>query len=380
MRTLINLLGLLLFLVSCSNEPIENKGETIQKTIVEFNSSQLKNAGIREEMPQERVIGNTILATGTVEVPPQNKTIISVPFGGFVRSLEVLDGMTVKKGQTLLRIENPELITLQQEYLEVIANLEFLLAEKERQQLLSEKEAGTLKSYQSAKAQLEVARAKKSGLQTKLEMAGVNMALLNKGTIQRQIAIKSPFNGAVTKISVDVGAFMNPEDHLLEIIDLQHAHAEVTVFEKDLQWLKIGQEVKLQFPGQNQPVASTIFLIGKEIGKDRTINVHCHFLKESTVITPGAYFKATIQADGKKLMCVPSEAIVELNGKQVVFKGAKGENGLRRFIPVEVEVIATENDLSAIQLPGKNGSIRIPVVTSGAYSIYSSYILKQESE
>jgi hypothetical protein len=98
------------------------------------------------------------------------------------------------------------------------------------------------------------------------------------------------------------------------------------------------------------------------------------------VITPGAYFKATIQADGKKLMCVPSEAIVELNGKQVVFKGAKGENGLRRFIPVEVEVIATENDLSAIQLPGKNGLIRIPVVTSGAYSIYSSYILKQESE
>jgi hypothetical protein len=79
-------------------------------------------------------------------------------------------------------------------------------------------------------------------------------------------------------------------------------------------------------------------------------------------------------------MCVPLEAIVELNGKQVVFKGAKGENGLRRFIPVEVEVIATENDLSAIQLPGKNGSIRIPVVTSGAYSIYSSYILKQESE
>jgi len=380
MKTLINLLGLLLFLVSCSNEPIENKGETIQKTIVEFNSSQLKNAGIREEMPEERVIGNTILATGTVEVPPQNKTIISVPFGGYVRSLEVLDGMTVKKGQTLLRIENPELITLQQEYLEVIANLEFLLAEKERQQLLSDKEAGTLKSYQSAKAQLEVARAKKSGLQTKLEMAGVNIALLNKGSIQRQIAIKSPFNGAVTKISVDVGAFMNPEDHLLEIIDLQHAHAEVTVFEKDLQWLKIGQEVKLQFPGQNQPVASTIFLIGKEIGKDRTIKVHCHFKKESTAITPGAYFKATIQADGKKLMCVPSEAIVELNGKQVVFKGAKGENGLRRFIPLEVEVVATEDEWSAIQLPGKNATIRIPVVTSGAYSIYSSYILKQESE
>ena len=380
MRTLINLLGLLLFLVSCSNEPIENKGETIQKTIVEFNSSQLKNAGIREEMPEERVIGNTILATGKVEVPPQNKTIISVPFGGYVRSLEVLDGMTVKKGQTLLRIENPELITLQQEYLEVIANLEFLLAEKERQQLLSDKEAGTLKSYQSAKAQLEVARAKKSGLQTKLEMAGVNIALLNKGSIQRQIAIKSPFNGAVTKISVDVGAFMNPEDHLLEIIDLQHAHAEVTVFEKDLQWLKIGQEVKLQFPGQNQPVASTIFLIGKEIGKDRTIKVHCHFKKESTAITPGAYFKATIQADGRKLMCVPSEAIVELNGKQVVFKGAKGENGLRRFIPLEVEVVATEDEWSAIQLPGKNTTIRIPVVTSGAYSIYSSYILKQESE
>lgn len=279
-----------------------------------------------------------------------------------------------------MRIENPELVTLQQEYLEVLANLEYLQSEKDRQQLLSDKEAGTLKSYQSAKAQLAVARAKKSGLQTKLEMAGVNLAQLNQGNIQRQITVKAPFNGAVTKINADVGAFMNPEDHLLEIIDLQHAHAEVTVFEKDLQWLEIGQQVMLQFPGQKEKLTSTIFLIGKEIGKDRTIKVHCHFERENTSIPPGAYFKATIHAQSKKLSCVPSEAIVEIGGKQVVFRGTKGEKGSRRFIPIEVDVLASENEWSAILLKGKTEKIDFPIVTNGAYSIYSAYILKQENE
>ena len=380
MKTLHIVLAIVLVATACSSDPVETKAPDSTETIIEFNKEQLKNSGIREAVPTERLIGNTILATGTVEVPPQNKTIVSVPFGGFVRSLDVLDGMTVKKGQTLLKIENPELISLQQEYLEVVANLEFLQAEKERQQLLSDKEAGTLKSYQSAKAQLGVARARKSGLQTKLEMAGINMNQLNQGNIQRQVAVKAPFNGAVTKINVNVGAFMNPEDHLLEIIDLQHAHAEVTVFEKDLQWLEVGQAVHLQFQGQKDPVDAEIFLIGKEIGQDRTIKVHCHFEKENTSIPPGAYFKATIHAQNQQLMCVPSEAVVELAGKQVVFRGNNGKNGQRQFVPVEVDVLSTENEWTAIKPKGNKENISFPVVINGAYSIYSAYILKQETE
>jgi cobalt-zinc-cadmium efflux system membrane fusion protein len=379
MKKLSFVFTLLMLVASCADNNVQPEKKA-QLTSVVFNATQLKNSGITEEIPSQRIIGNAILATGTVEVPPQNKTVISATFGGFIRSLDVLDGMLVKKGQVLLRVENPELISIQQEYLEVIANMEYLQSEKERQQLLVDKDAGTMKSFQSAKAQLAVAKAKKSGLQAKLEMAGINMLQLNQGTIQKQITIRAPFNGAVTKINVEVGAYMNLEDHLLEIIDLQHAHAEVTVFEKDAQLLEIGQAVELNFPGEIEKVHSTIFLIGKEIGKDRTVKVHCHFKKENKNIPPGAYFKAVIHTKDRKLLAVPSESIVELNGKNVVFRGVDDSKGGKRFIPIEVKILATENEWSAIESVDKNRKINYPVVRNGAYAIYSSYILASESE
>ena len=369
-----------MLVASCTENKVQPEEQKAKQISIEFNAIQLKNAGVIEGIPTKRVIGNAILATGTVEVPPQNKTVISATFGGFVRSLDVLDGMIVKKGQVLLRIENPELISIQQEYLEVLANMEYLQSEKERQQLLVDKDAGTMKAFQSAKAQWAVAKAKKSGLQAKLEIAGVNMNQLNQGTIQKQIIVRAPFNGAVTKINVEVGAFMNLEDHLLEIIDLQHAHAEVTVFEKDAQFLEIGQVVELNFPGELEKVQSTIFLIGKEIGQDRTVKVHCHFKKENKNIPPGAYFKAVIHTKDRMLSAVPAESVVELDGKNVIFRSIPNKKGGKRFLPIEVNILATENEWCAIELVDKKQQINFPVVVKGAYTIYSSYILANESE
>lgn len=78
-------------------------------------------------------MGMSIFANGMIDVPPQNKSFISVPFGGYIRDIKVLDGMRVTKGQVLLVVEHPEIIQLQQDYLEVQGNMEYLKAEMDRQ-------------------------------------------------------------------------------------------------------------------------------------------------------------------------------------------------------------------------------------------------------
>jgi membrane fusion protein, heavy metal efflux system len=322
----------------------------------------------------------SIHANGTIQVPPQNKTVISVPFGGFVKSLEVLDGMHVKKGQQLLSIEHPELIQLQQDYLEVIGNIEYLEAEYERQKLLVDKEAGSLKSMQLAKSQLNAATAKRSGLKAKLDLAGVNMKLLNNGNLQRTISVVAPFNGVVTKVAVNVGAYADPMEHLLEIIDLQHAHAEVIVFEKDLPHLKIGQKVILKFADQNESVGASIFLIGKEIGKDRTVKVHCHLDEENDEISPGAYFKALINTGETERYCLPSEAIVEMDGRPVVFQSINSEKGSKTFKPVPVSVLASQNGYSAIEFDDPAMTYSKTLVLKGAYDVLSAFLISGESE
>jgi cobalt-zinc-cadmium efflux system membrane fusion protein len=375
-------LFLVLFMIllnSCgTKETRKEEKVTVDKNMVILNNEQIRNAGIALGSPKLEQIGLTIYANGTVEVPPQNKTVISLQLGGFVKSLNVLDGMSVSKGQTLLTIEHPDLIQLQQDYLEVKSNLEFLQAEVDRQRKLSSQEAGTLKNLQQAKAGYTSALARKSGLKAKLQMAGVNITKLDEDELQRTIAVKAPFNGVVTKVSVDVGAYADPTDHLLEVIDLKHAHAEVTVFEKDVKHLKIGQKVKLSFATHTDSQDASIFLIGKEIGKDRTVKVHCHLDKENSSIAPGSYFKAAIYTGEKESLCVPSEAIVELNGKTMVFYEKMKNKTLATFYPEEVRVISSDETRSAIEFVNQVGVRDGSLVVKGAYEIMSAMLIHQE--
>ncbi len=367
------------FLFSCSSKDAAKvEPSTELSTSVILNADQIRNSEITVGMPTNELIGVTIYANGMIEVPPQNKTVIAAKFGGFIKSLSVLDGMAVKKGQVLFTIEDPQLIQLQQDYLEVNGNLEYLQAELERQKILVSQEAGSLKSMQLAKSQYNVAISQKSGLKAKLEMAGINMNQLNNGILKPTVSVTSPFNGVVTKLTVNVGSYANPTDHLLEIIDLKHAHAEVIVFEKDVKQLKIGQKVNLMLSNNEIPVEASVFLIGREIGKDRTIKVHCHLDNENKDLIPGSYFKASIYTGEKKHYCLPSEAIVEMNGKNVVFFETKKGKGSANYIPEEVRIISVNNGKSAIEYKNKSRSYLDSVVITGAYNIMSAILIKGE--
>jgi len=81
----------------------------------------------------------------------------------------------------------------------------------------------------------------------------------------------------------------------LELIDLKHAHAEVIVFEKDVQYLAEGQPVTLNFAHGTEPLSASIFLIGKEISSDRSIKVHCHLNKENAKLPPGLILKQPLK-------------------------------------------------------------------------------------
>jgi len=367
-------------LISCSRNESQPQQKSIEKGLIEIgmNSEQIRNAGIKTALPEKKMIGLTIYANGKVEVPPQNKTIISAQFGGFVKSLDVLDGMEVTKGQILLTLENPELIQLQQEYLEVLVNLEFLKSEYERQQTLYDKEAGSAKNYQQSKAQFKAAMAQKSGLKAKLEMAGVSLSKLESGDLQHSVAIRAPFNGVVTKLNVSVGAYAASTDHLLEIIDIRYAHAEVIVFEKDVPLLQIGQKVRLNFATDKKEVDAHIFLIGREIGKDRTVKVHCHLEENNKKLIPGSYFKASILSGESEQLCVPSEAIVEMNGSSVIFASTGTRKGKYYFKPIPVRVLAVSDNVTAFEYERKETSTSALLVVSGAYDIMSAVLVNSE--
>jgi cobalt-zinc-cadmium efflux system membrane fusion protein len=371
------ILIVLLTMISCSNKAPETnaaaKANTARSVLI-LTGKQVSSLGIKSSPLKKSLMGMSIFANGMIDVPPQNKSFISVPFGGYIRDIKVLDGMRVAKGDVLLVVEHPEIIQLQQDYLEVQGNMEYLKAEMDRQKALLDKEAGSAKNYQLAKSNWQVAQAKLSGLSMKLEMANVNVSALKNGTIQREQKIRSPFSGVVTKVNTNVGSFADPKDNLLEVIDLQHAHAELTVYEKYLKSLKLNQLVNLTFVDSDEKTSAKIFLIGREIGPDRTFKVHCHFENLPKEIVPGSYLKAEINTDEMEQVVVPTESIVNFGGKDMIYVTTDN----RHFIPVEIEVLSTQGDKTAIQAINDMDFLNRKYVSKGAYELLSTMNKEEE--
>lgn len=361
----------LLTMIACSTKTPETNSTAkpnASGAVLTLTGKQVISLGIKSSELTRSLMGMSIFANGMIDVPPQNKSYISVPFGGYIRDIKVLDGMRVSKGDVLLVVEHPEIIQLQQDYLEVQGNMEFLKAEMDRQKQLLDKEAGSAKNFQQAKSNWQVAQAKLSGLSIKLEMANVNVAALKNGNIQREQKIRSPFAGVVTKVNTNVGTFADPKDNLLEVIDLQHAHAELTVYEKYLKMLKLNQLVDLTFVDSDEKTTAKIFLIGREISQDRTFKVHCHFDNLPKEIVPGSYLKAEINTDEMEHIVVPTEAIVNFGGKDMIYVTTDN----RHFIPVEIEVLSTQGEKSAIQAINEMDFINRKYVSKGAYELLST--------
>ena len=363
-----------LLLLSCSSPDKEANAAKETKAIQQLKLSpkQRQSLGLELGNLEQINMGLSVFANGVIDVPPQNKSYIAMPFGGYIKKINVLDGMQVQKGQILMVVEHPEVIQLQQEYLEVQGQSEYLAADYERQKELYAKEAGSAKSYQQAKSAYMVNKAKLSGLAMKLEMANVNMNTLRNGQIERTQNIRSPFAGVITKVTANVGAFAEPKDNLLEIIDLKHAHAELTVYEKYLSFLQKEQSVKLQFVDMHTTASAKIYLIGREISTERTVKVHCHFDKLPADITPGSYLKAEIRAEDQNQFTLPEEAVVQQNGKDVVFIEKKGN-----FLTVEIDILMTQDGRVAITSKQLALLKRSSIVVKGAYELLA--ILNKEA-
>jgi cobalt-zinc-cadmium efflux system membrane fusion protein len=113
---------------------------------------------------------------------------------------------------------------------------------------------------------------------------------------------------------------------LFEIVDTEHLHAELTVFEKDVPRLQVGQKVRFTLANEDTERTAKVHLIGREIGKDRTIRIHCHLDKEDIHLLPGMYLKAIVETGQAQVPALPEEAVVDYLGQKYIFIATAPKN------------------------------------------------------
>ena len=68
----------------------------------------------------------------------------------------------------------------------------------------------------------------------RLRTAGIGLKALEKGEIVNHANILSPISGTVTAVNVNLGMFVNPTDVMFEVVDMDHLHVELSIFEQDI--------------------------------------------------------------------------------------------------------------------------------------------------
>lgn len=333
--------------------------------IVKVSAQQSAAAKITLGQIEKKPIRKELQLNGMIEVPPQNMIVLSPPVGGFVKAIHVREGMQVKKGDALVTLENMEYIQLQQDYLESLSKLEYLLAEYERQKALAAENINAAKSVQLAKSNFESLNGIVKGLEAKLKLMNISRESLIKNGIRSHINLYAGTSGYVSEVEANMGQFFSAAQPMLKIVDLDHIHILLHVYEKDLALIKIGQEVVFNLPNSTDPFEANVYLIGKEITPERTIRIHCHLKDEKVMLIPGMYVTATVVVDAFEADVVPVESVVTFGKQQIIFT-APGKEG--EFHMIEVKTGQTTGNYVEIFPPDGLGR-STPVVTKGANAL-----------
>ncbi|MBK0404366.1 efflux RND transporter periplasmic adaptor subunit [Adhaeribacter sp. BT258] len=366
------LLLFLSFFSGCNSAPQEEKPAETETTAapenpneVTLTDAQFKSSGIAFWQVEQKNISTVLRLNGMLDVPPQNLISVSAPLGGFVKETDLLQGMKLRKGQILAVLQNPEYVTLQQEYLDAKSKLAYQELEFARQKELSEENVSSKKTFQQTTAEYQQLRNRAAALKEQLALLNINPNKLTSGNISSTIRIYSPINGFVKNVLVNTGKFVSPQDVLFELVNTEHMHAELTVFEKDIAKLKQGQKIKLTFPNlPGHEIPASVYLVGRSIEADKTIRVHAHLDKEDPELLPGMYVTALVEINAQTVPALPEDAIVQAEGKHVIFVAKNA----RTFEMVPVEIGATKNGYTEVKLP-ESVPASAKIVTKGAYHV-----------
>lgn len=327
-------------LISCKKAetaPQENRNNgLISITKEQFQSGEMEIA-----QPTLQEFNVTVKASGKIDVPPQNRAKINTFLGGYVKSTSLLVGDKVQKGQALVTLENTDFIDLQKEYLEVAEQINYLKSEFERQKTLYNEKIASEKNYLKAESDYRKTKALYNGLRAKLLLLNINPSNVEKGKFTSTITIYAPISGDIVVMNVNKGTYISPSDVILEIVQINHLHLELAVFEKDILSIKEGQDIKFTVPEATKEMYDAkVHLVGKSIeGKDRTINVHGHLsdaVKQK--LLTGMFVEAQIIVDSKKGLAIPKEALIIENNKYFVLLMQNDKNNIYTFKKIGIEI------------------------------------------
>ncbi|WP_420575391.1 efflux RND transporter periplasmic adaptor subunit [Ekhidna sp.] len=327
----------------------EESVDAVHLSQLKFNSLEFKI----DTLPL-RALSGVVEANGQLEVPPQHEATVTAILGANITSIKVIEGDKVRKGQVLAYLSHPNLSQLQTNYIKAYSRFQYLEKEMQRQKRLYEEEVGSGKAYQETVAEYQGMKGEVKGYEVQLRQLSLNVSKVKTGEIYQNVPVVSPIGGYIEKVKVQIGQFVDPQSEMFMIVNTEHIHADLMVFEKDVSKVKEGQMVS--FTVESVPekrLEAEIYSVGKKFEQNpKAVHVHAEIKNKEDFLIPGMYINGKIHTTGRKVFALPSEAIIEEEGKPYIFiaQPPEGDESEWKFTPIEIHTGITDEGWVEIKL------------------------------
>lgn len=362
------------------NKPDNTEAHEEHEEEVILTQAQVDVLNIKIDTLIKRNMSGFIQVNGQLGVPPQNEAVVTSTLGANISSIKTIEGEKVRKGQILAYISHPEIITIQTDYLQTYNRLIFLEQDYNRQKKLYDSQVGSGRDFQKAQSEFSSAKGLAKGFESQLRLLGLSPESIRRGNISQVAPIKSPIDGFIEKVKIKSGQYVQPQTPMFEIVNTEHIHADLMVFEKDVNKVKNGQLVKFSIEALgNKEMTAKIYSVGKSFEEGpKALHIHAEIENKDKNLIPGMYVSARIITEDKLEQALPEDAVFQEGEIFYVFTAEKEADGSWGFLPQKVVVKSTSNGFMSFDFI-ENLDENTLVAQGGAYYLMAE-MKKSEAE
>lgn len=274
---------------------------------IRINPTIVQNIGVKTEIAKVKTLRREIRTVGTLTYDERMVTHVHTKYEGWIEKLYVdFTGKEVEEDDLLAEIYSPQLVSTQEE---------LLLAMKYNQTLkdspFSEISRGAQNLLDSSRRRLELFDVPEHQIEE----------LIRNQKITKTMHIHSPARGFVIKKHAQQGMYIKPGMSLYTIVDLSNIWVLGDIYEYELPWIRIGQEVEMQlsyFPGKKFKGKVT-FINPFLDPKTRTVKVRMEFKNPHWQLKPNMYATVILKSViARKAVAIPEESVIRAGEKNVV--------------------------------------------------------------
>lgn len=329
-----------------------------------LDEARRQSIGVRTAVVGPRPIRAAIRAAGKVAYDETRRTEVSLKFGGWIRRIHVdYTGRAVRKGEPLVSVYSPELLSAQQEFLNALRPV----ASIDGTGMGGGEAAGAINA--------DLAAAARQRLRLwDITPAQID-AIARSGKPLESVPIVAPASGVVVEKSVVEGSSFVAGQVLYKIAPIHPVWVVASVYQYELPLVRGGMTAVIETPflPERSRTGRVSYVTPFLDANTRTGEVRVTVPNPRGDLKPGMFVDVTLERDLGSRLAVPQSAVLYEGDRSIVFV----DLGSAGIVPRAISPGARAGDFVEVRSGVKAGDV---IVTSGNFLVAAESKLKAASQ